>query len=505
MSDANRTAVRVSREQTYKVPFAAPLMHPLRITSVGLAYTPETVTSNEIDSTRQIADQPLVGFSSGGDIPAELSIGNMDILMEGLYLNPWIRSPEVLNGASWKYGSGSTAATRISALTATTLTLAATSVLAGSTINSTGAAFRTGMLMALTGFGSGTAEQILRVAGSTATTVTVVGATPVAAPAVTARAKVVGFEGVAGDILSTTVGGNALTSTALDFTTLGLTFGQWIFLDNKLGNFGFSSGGGYARISAITANRLSFDIVPVGFAINTGAGKTIRAYFTDMIKNGVQDNFSYYIEEEFGLPVGTQYQYFRGQEVATRVLSADTKAIITDTITFIGADATPMSGVRQVGAVDLIPGTGTVLNSSTAVPLLLENGAQVTDPNFINSFTLSMDNAKRSQDAVGVLGAAGIGTGRINVTGTLNTYFGSPVLYNKVISNAVSSVTIAFNDLVTARSEIYDVPKLKFSSGAPEVSGVDTDIFVPLAFQALRDVTNGRDYTILCSRAEYLG
>jgi len=145
------------------------------------------------------------------------------------------------------------------------------------------------------------------------------------------------------------------------------------------------------------------------------------------------------------------------------------------------------------------------LNSSTAVPLLLENGAQVTDPNFINSFTLSMDNAKRSQDAVGVLGAAGIGTGRINVTGTLNTYFGSPVLYNKVISNAVSSVTIAFNDLVTARSEIYDVPKLKFSSGAPEVSGVDTDIFVPLAFQALRDVTNGRDYTILCSRAEYLG
>jgi hypothetical protein len=501
MSDANRTAVRVSKETSFKTPFATPLFQPIRITSVGLAYTPETVTSNELDPTRQIVDQPLVGFSAGGDIPAELSIGNFDICMDGLFMNPWIRSPEVQNGASWKYGSGSVAMTRFTALAATSLTFAANAVLAGSQINSPATAFVAGHLIYISGLGAGNPDQILRASASTGTSVTVAGATPVASPPASARVKVIGFEGIAGDIAAVTVGGPALTSTALNFTTLGLSVGQYIWLGT--GTFGFAAFSGPARISAIAAGRLSFDNVPTGFVADAGATKTIRGYFTDCIKNGVVEDISYYIEEEFGLTAGTRYMYHRGQEVNSRVISAETKAIITDTWNFLGADATPVATSRQTGAVSLAPSIGSVLNSSTSVPVMYENGVPVVGPNFVNSFSITIENAKRTRDAVAVMGAADIGTGRLGVTGTMNTYFGSEVYYNKVISNEITSLAFGFGDQAAMRSEIYDMPKVKYSGGTPDVTGIDTDIMVALEFRALRDIEHDRDYTLMLSRFEY--
>jgi hypothetical protein len=217
----------------------------------------------------------------------------------------------------------------------------------------------------------------------------------------------------------------------------------------------------------------------------------------------VDDSYSYTVEEEFGISVGTRYLYHRGEEVNSRVISAETKSIITDTWNFMGMDAVPLSPTRALAAVSLTPPNGSILNSSTAIPLFYENGTPVTTPNFVNSFSLSLSNTKRTQDAVAVLGAAGIGTGRFMVTGTLSTYFGSETLYNKVLSNEISSLTVGFRDVAGMRSEIHDIPKLKYSSGAPDVTGVDTDIMVPLEFQGLRDIANNRDYTYLLSRFEY--
>lgn len=500
MSDANRTAIRVSRESAYRVPQANPLFQPIRIVSVGLTYSPETVTSNELDETRQIADQPLVGFSSGGDVPTELSIGNMDACMEGLFMNPWIRSPEVLNGASWKYGFGSAAANRITSLTNTTLTLAATSVLSGSASNQPATAFKAGHLLYFSGFGI--ADQILKATGSAATTVTVAGAVAVGAPPASARVKVVGFEGAAGDITATVTGGTAIESTALNFTTLGLTLGQWVYL-NSPSSYGFAAFSGFCRISAIAATRLSFDIVPNGFVADAAGAKTIRVFFTDTIRNGVVEGISYHIEEEFGLKAGIRYMYHRGQEVNSRVISAETKAIITDTWNFMGSDATPVDPARLANVTTLAKGSGSVLNSSTAVPLFLEDATVVTAPNYVNSFSISMENGKRARDAVGFLGSASIGTGRINVSGNLSTYFGSEVLYNKVITNEITSIAFGLADVAKRAAEIYDVPKVKFSGGNPDVTGIDTDIMVPITWQGLVDRENGRDYTILLSRFEY--
>ena len=428
MSDANLTVIRVSGETAgFKQTETNPLFQALRITGASLTFNSETTVTNELDAMRQINDLIQVGVSSGGDIPFEYVIDNLDPLYEGAFFNPWHRTPEVIQGYAWEYGWGSGNTSRITSITSTTITLAATSVLSGTLKNAAATEFKAGHLIQ-NSFGKDI--QLLRVSASTGTTITVSGAFASATPPSGYRVKVVGLEGAAGDITATTVGGNALLSTALDFTTLGLRVNQWVKV-GETGAFAFdtSANNGYAKISAIAANRISFSIAPAGWTTDSAAAKTIRVFFGDTIQNGVTQ-YTFTVEQQFGLSAGTRYLYHRGQVVNTLSLTSETKSIITQSVSFTGADSIPISAVRSTGAVSLTPVSGVPLNSSTAVPMFLENNARVTAPNFVNSFSVNLDNGIRMRDAIGVLGAASMGAGRFNLTGSLSTYFGDETLYN---------------------------------------------------------------------------
>jgi hypothetical protein len=421
--------------------------------------------------------------------------------MEGTFCNNWVRTPEVLNGPSWKYGAS---ATRITAVGATSITLAATSVLSGGAINSPGTVFLAGNIIRGTGFNNGN-DTLYVATASAATSITIAGGTVDAAPAVGARIKVVGHQGGTGDIAAVTAGGNAITSTTLNFTTLGLVVGQWVKFSAEGGAFSFATvaNRGYCRISAIAAQRLSFDIVPTGWTADTGTGQTIRMYYGDTIRNGVIE-FSYRMEKQYGLISGTRYAYFRGMEVASMAISADTRAIVTQTFSFMGSDGTVPSGTRDVSATTESAATGTVLDSSNSVPMILENGGAVGTPNFVSSFAFTLDNNLRTRAAVGSAGAIGVGQGRSDISGSLATYFGDETYLTKLINNTASSVTFLFRDLAKLRGELWDVPRIKYSGGVPEVTGIDTDIFASLTWQGIRDATANRDYTFMLNRFDYL-
>ncbi|TGV23899.1 hypothetical protein EN811_31160, partial [bacterium M00.F.Ca.ET.168.01.1.1] len=87
------------------------------------------------------------------------------------------------------------------------------------------------------------------------------GITDEAAPAAAARMKVVGFQGSSGDITATSTG---IGSTTLDFTTLGLTVGQWIKIGGIAAGEQFATAAlnTFARITAIAANALTLDNLP---------------------------------------------------------------------------------------------------------------------------------------------------------------------------------------------------------------------------------------------------
>jgi hypothetical protein len=499
--DANLTALRVAKEPSFGVAPTNPVYKEIRRTSDAIGFTPTNEVTNEIDSTRQVNDLIQTGRDAGGDTATELSIENMDSFLEGLFCNNWLRTPEVSNGAHWEYGA---TATRITSVSATAITVAATSVLSGSAINSPATVFLSGMLIKNSGYGVAANNGIFPITGSTATTITGT-FTIEASPPATAKTKVVGYQGASGDIVATITGGSALTSTTLNFTTLGLLVGQWIKISNEGGAFSFNTtvNNGFARISAIAANRLSFDITQGIFAADTGTGKTIRFYFGDTIRNGVTQ-FTYRLEKQYQLLVGTRYGYASGQQPSSLAVSAETRGIVTAAVTWMGSDLSVPSATRDAGATTEAISTNAVLDGSNSVPMIVEAGAVLGAPNYVNGFAFTLDNGLRARNAIGSAGAIGMGLGRVNITGTLTTYFGDETLLTKLRNAAASGATIAFRDSANLCAEIWDMPRLKYTSGFPEITGIDTDMMTPLGFQALRDIANGRDYTLLLSRFDYL-
>ena len=506
MSDANRTSFRVVKEPTFRAAVATPNYQEIRFNSENLNYTPTTEVSNELESTRQVKDLILTGFDVAGDVSCEYSIENHDVLLPGAFCNAWNWTPEIYNGTGWEYGA---TATRISncvfATGANTFTVTATSTLSGSAINAATTVFLASTLVRVTGMTTAANNGIFPATTPTSTTVVVTNAAGVSeTPPATAKLKMVGVQGGSADITAVTAGGNALVTTTLNWTTLPLIVGQWIKVSNEGGAFSFATAGcnTYARISAITATRLSLDIVVGTWAADTGTAKTIRIYFGDTIRTG-QTNLSYRVEKQMQLDAGTRYAYYRGCEVNTNAISGDTRAIVTTSVSFIGSDSAGFTSSRDASAATIVSSTGTVLDSSNAVPWLLENGATVTTPNYVSSFTFQIENNLRAQNAVGSPGAIGVGQGRAVITGNLNTYFGDETLLNKLITNTASSVSFSFRDSASSKVDIWDIPRLKYSSGVPEITGIDTDIFANLAFQALRDTLNSRDYTIMLNRFDY--
>jgi hypothetical protein len=238
MSDAVRTQIGIVEEVTIGTTPATPAFETLRVTVPNLNATKQTKISNELRSDRQITDRITVGFQSGGDIAQEVSYGAMDSLIRGGMQSEWVWAPVRDNNG--------TADSIITDVTATDVTVLATN---GTQYRS--GVFAVGHLVRTTGFTAAGNNGLRRAgAGTTGTVIKLAGGTIDAAPAAAARAKAIGFEGASGDITATA---NGLGSTALDFTTLGLVVGMWLWIGGPIAGQAFATAAcrGWARISAI--------------------------------------------------------------------------------------------------------------------------------------------------------------------------------------------------------------------------------------------------------------
>lgn len=475
MSDANRTRVGIVEEGSFGVPPNNPEFQTLRIVSSSLSFAPKTVSSAEIRADRQVSDLILVGAEASGEIGMEVSFKAQDTVIEGGFFNSYVKTPEIVNSA---------ADTEITAVDDTTDTF---------TVAAGGAAFVTGMLVKSSGFGQSANNQVFQVASSTGTTVVAGDAVTTAAetaPPKGARLKAVGYRGVSGDIVAA-VTPNRLTSTALDFTTLGIVAGQWLKIGGGLAanRFATSAVNGFVRVKSVSANSLELEIVPTGWVADAGAGKTISFFFGDYIRNGTEEH-SYSLEQAF--LSNDQYQYLYGMMVNSLSFQADAQALMKTQVSFMGKNGEYVSSAIA-GATNAPATTDDVLNTSANVGRIAENGAVVTGPNYVMSANIKIENKLRQQNAIGSIGAVGIGVGQCSVSGQLNTYFGNSDLLNKVINNTATSFDLRVADNA-GQTMLFDLPKVKFSAGTTPVTGIDTDIMADLPFQAIAHETYG--YTI---------
>lgn len=469
---SNRLRTGIVREVTPGTTPASPVFQTLRQTSNTLNGAPRTVESDELINDRMVADLILVGKEIAGDIGLELSVGSHDLLLEAALFNAWTKLAERTNTPN----SGG-----ISAVAATTYTVASAS-------GTQPGSFAEGDVIVASGFtNSANNKTFVAGAGTTGTSVVHTGGV-VETPPATARLKKIGVQATTADLDTDVTGGNHLNSAVLDFTTLGLVVGQWVKIGTALAaeatSFATAANNGYCRISAIAATQLTFDVVPSGFAADTGTGKTIRLVYGDYLRNGTTQ-YAHTLENAF-LDNG-QFAYFRGMVAQQLQLQLEPQAIIKGSVSFAGMDSELAGTTRVTGATDYVPlpAGREVLNSSSNVGQIAEDGTPVAGPNFVLQASINVVNNLRMQPGIGTIGATGIGAGTCQVTGSLNTYFGDADVLAKALANEATSLHFIVSDS-EGNTYLIDLPRIKLATGTANVSGKDQDVVAECTYQAIK-------------------
>jgi len=485
MSDSNRVRLTSVREVTFGTTPETPRMRLARYSGESLQYQPQFISSDEIRSDRMNADPTKINETNQGGINSKLSFpvdkSPVAEWLASLMFNEWVNTPTRDNDG--------TADSVITGVAAT----------GGVFTVTTGDAFVVGHLVKTTGFGAAGNNGLFKITTGSATVPAVGNSllTDESAPAAAARIKVVGCQGVSGDITALSDG---LGSTDLDFTTLDLVPGQWIKIGGTDSAYRFATSAlnTYARISgAVTATKIPLDNLPAGWTTDAGTSKTIRVFFGDQIRNGTT-RISNTIERGFMDQGSPTYIVQRGMVVGQGEFSFQTEQLISTAFSFMG-----LTGAQSTTSLDASPDAATTageMSSNVSVGRIAESGATVSSPNYVKSAQLTINNNLRMITAVGNVGAVDIGAGDCEVKGQLETYFGSNALLQKLIDGTVGNINLRSSR--SSQTVVFGLPRVTFTGGSPSAGAKNQDVVLPLDFQASLDSTTNAQ--VLIDRFEYV-
>lgn len=275
----------------------------------------------------------------------------------------------------------------------------------------------------------------------------------------------------------------SLTSTTVDFSSLGLVTGEWIFVGGDTDNSRYQNVQPfYGRVSFVNANTIVFDncTLPEGLSAESGAGKAIEVYLPRVLKNeATMDKIvrkSYTFERTLGLDLKTnepQAEYIRGAVAGEFSLDISQEEMLKCDLTFTATDTEYLTGVLKSNGnltpAPVLSGINTTSNvrllklsindetKSTSTPLF----AYVTDA------SLNVNNNLSENKAIGVFGAIDVSAGNFVVEASTTAYFTSVEAVDAVRKNVDAGLTMIFG--ADKKGFIFDVPLVGLSGGTLQV------------------------------------
>jgi hypothetical protein len=486
MSDTNRVGLRFFRssQRTAPIPGGPFNLDQLRFTGTpNLAFVPTTIVSEEIRPDRQISDLILVGAEAGGDTGIELSFRAFDQLITGAMFNLFTETVR-------KLGTG-----EITAFGAGTIDV------------DVGGDFIIGQVVRLSDLLTGdVGDGIFEITGIAVNTLTV---NPLAGTATTAvlgtetadadtLLEVTGFAAQGtGDISVVVGGGDAVFSFpagALDDamgTGIPIAIGAWM----KMADFATVGNNVWFRIREVdlTADTVTTE-AQTGMATDAAGTENVIAFYGARVENGAQaiSAHQFAVERRFEDHSPITRELFLGMALNNFNITLAPQAIEVGSLTWFGFNSAVSNNSPTYPELyaniplDVAAPQFDVYNTSSDIGRL-GRGVDPIDAagvNFVLEATIEINNNLRRQPAVGVFGAAGIGVGELSVTGTLSTYFDNDEILQVILTNDETTL-----DLITqggdGRSMIFDLPRIKFSGGAPDVPGKNQDVTIPGTYQAI--------------------
>lgn len=486
--ESNQTGLRLARELSPSVVDGTAVWNqqePNSYKNFGGTYTLKA--RNPINDGRQNKKGVIVDLDSAGGWQEDITYNGVQNKIEGLMYANFRHKTEIATTAAIASGSHYTVAS-------------STGLFAND-------------LVYVSGFSNPANNGAKHVTGVTGTQVTV--SETIADETATGKIVRVGFRGATSD-LAYTASSKTLASTSLDFTTLGLIVGEWLYCDDDANPLG--AGLGFARIKSIGTHAIVFDkVVPTvagGTIIDAaGTGLTPHIFLGRVIKNEVGtaiQRITYQAERTLGKDddgaSDVQSEYLTGCVMNEGMFTFNSTDKATCEWTLLGAkyeSRTSATG-RKAGTRPVLL-SGGAFNTSTDVKRLSLELVGTDTPlyGYLMNLSLTVKNNAKTNKAVGVLGSIGTTAGQFEVSAAATAYFANVTAAQAISTNA--NVTL---DCVLCKDNqgmIFDVPLISLGDGRPDVKQNEV-IQLPLSIDAATasSLNTATDFTLLIMFFDYL-
>jgi len=453
-----------------------------------------TVAPNPINPSRQRKKGVTTDLDASGGINHNLTFSNLTDIMQGMMFADKRSKGESI------------------------ITAVATNVM--STADTTG--FVVGSLVFGRGFTNSGNNDLDTVSAVVASTSITVGAGIDETPPADAVLLAVGFEGDAGDIDVDASGDlPVLTTTTLDWTTLGLVPGQWIYIGGDIASnaFATAANNGYKRIRSVAANALTIDKSDTTMVTEASTTETIHIFFGDVLKNELGSLItrrSYNVERTLGAPddaqpAQIQSEVLKGAIPSEFSLNIPSAELANVDFSFQATDneqRDSTTGEKQTAVTEFF--ITDEYNTSSDVSRINLSVIDATNENpaplfaYVTEATLTINNNLSPNKAVGVLGAFDVTAGTFEVSGDLTAYFSEVSAIAAVRNNASVSLDIHFVKNNTGM--VFDLPLVSLGNGRLNVE-LDSPITLPLSNDAASGESvdaNNLNHTLLITYFNYL-
>lgn len=326
-------------------------------------------------------------------------------------------------------------------------------------------------------------------------------------PPTNARVDLAGIRAATGD-LAITVSGTTATLTSgnnsvtgadqINFTTLGLTAGQFIHIGGLAAGQQFSAGYGYARILTIAAATLTLDKVTGTLATDNGTSDTVDLLFGRFIRNVAVDaaaDDNRYVERSYQFEaaypdldsVGTpEYEYAKGNFAHELTFNVPLTDKASMSMNFIGTTTAVPSTTRATNAASPISPLLTTAFSTASDIANIGTDAMATSVTCFKSVSLTLKNNVSPEKCLGTLGASFMNAGIFEVDLEAQALFADSAVIDAIRNNT----TVTFNAIMkNANGAIaVDLPALTVSDGGREFPQ-DKSVLVNLKFMAFAHST----------------
>ena len=291
---------------------------------------------------------------------------------------------------------------------------------------------------------------------------------------------IAGVRAAAGD-LKIDAQGN-LTSTALNFTLLGLTVGQTIWLGGLDATHQFfnEENSGFARVAAIAANKLTLDKRQQDYVVDDGtdtgaggAGVRVDLLFGQFIRNVPRSSPDYReITTQFEMaspnlgPNGeTMYEYAPSNYANEMVITVPLTNKATTTFRFIGRRMTSPTLARATGAANAkapiqTESFGTASDIARLRLLGVDENGIATD---FKSLTMTIRKNASGDKVLGTLGPKYVNTGNFQVSIEAEVIMADPDVVEAINCNWTLGVDFALYNGDGAAH--FDVPSGTLGGG----------------------------------------